>query len=164
MLKQLSGKSGLSINELKVFIFLILVLSAGIIYRYYRNEDKAVPVEFDYSTKDSLFRAARDKINPYNNSGNGEKKFDYKQEVLDFNKQNFLRVKPEKTSVEKSINLNAAGMDELMRIPGLGEKTAEKILQYRRENGNFRQIEQLQEIKGIGAKKFNLIKIYVYIE
>jgi competence protein ComEA len=46
-----------------------------------------------------------------------------------------IKVKTEKTSAEKSINLNTAGIDELITIPGLGEKTAEKILQYRSENG-----------------------------
>jgi comEA protein len=164
MLKQLSGKLSLSISELKVFLFLFLILTAGIVYKISKTDERVEPVEFDYSRKDSLFRAAGDKINLHNNGGNGDKKFDYKQEVLDFNTQNFIDVKTEKTSAEKSINLNTAGIEELMRIPGIGEKTAEKILQYRNENGSFRQLEQLQEIKGIGSKKFNLIKIYVYIE
>jgi competence ComEA-like helix-hairpin-helix protein len=164
MLKQVSDKYCLTITELKIFIFLILMLSAGIFYKYYKNDDVPSPAEFDYSIKDSIFRAAGNKNLPQNNAGNGEKKFDYKQEVLDFNTHNFNNVKKEKTSAEKSINLNTAGMDELVRIPGLGEKTAEKILQYRLEKGPFRNLEQLQEIKGIGEKKFNLIKIYVFIE
>jgi comEA protein len=164
MLKQLSDKTGLSNTEIKIFIFLIAVLSSGIIYKYTRQEESVSKVDFDYSEKDSLFRAAGDKNIPFNNDRNGDKKFDYKQEVLDFNKQNFSNVKREKTSAEKSINLNTAGLDELMRIPGLGEKTAEKIVQYRDENGPFIKLEQLQDVKGIGEKKFNIIKIYVFIE
>jgi comEA protein len=140
------------------------MLSAGIFYKYYKNEDIPPPAEFDYSIKDSIFRAAGNKNLPQNNAGNGEKKFDYKQEVLEFNIQNFSKVKLEKTAVEKSINLNTAGLNELVTIPGLGEKTAEKIITYRTEIGAFRNIEQLQEIKGIGAKKFNKIKVYVYID
>jgi competence ComEA-like helix-hairpin-helix protein len=164
MLKQLAEKSSLSITELNILVFLLVVLSAGIIYKYSSREEAVQSVDFDYSVKDSMFRAAGDKILPSNNGVNREKKFDYKQEVLDFNTHNFNNVKKEKTSAEKSINLNTAGMDELVRIPGLGEKTAEKILQYRLEKGPFRNLEQLQEIKGIGEKKFNLIKIYVFIE
>jgi competence ComEA-like helix-hairpin-helix protein len=164
MLKQVSDKTGLTFTEIKVFLFLILLISTGLIYRSYNSDDVIIPGEFDYSSEDSIFRAAGEKINPHNISGIGEKKFDYKQEVLDFKSRNFNQNKTVKTSAEKSINLNTAGIDELITIPGLGEKTAEKILQYRSENGLFRNLEQLQEIKGIGTKKFNVIKNYVFIE
>jgi len=121
-------------------------------------------VVFDYSAKDSLFNAGSRKNLLQAGVENGQKTFDYKQEVLDFNNRNFNNVKPEKTAAEKSINLNTAGLAELMSIPGLGEKTAGKILKFRSEKGNFRSLEQLMEIKGIGDKKFNKIKIYIYID
>jgi competence ComEA-like helix-hairpin-helix protein len=165
MLKQVSEKYSLTATEIKIFLFLIFMLSAGILYKYYSSDEAALPpAEFDYSLKDSIFRAAGNKIIPHNNEAKGEKKFDYKQEVLEFNRQNSDNVKSVKTSAEKSINLNTAGINELITVPGLGTKTAEKIIQYRAEIGSFSNIEQLKEIKGIGTKKFNLIKVYVYID
>lgn len=50
------------------------------------------------------------------------------------------------------INLNTATAQELMQIPGIGEKTAEKILEYREYYGSFRTVDELTEIKGIGKK------------
>lgn len=164
MWKQLSQKAGLTTTELNVFIFLVVMFSAGALYKYF-SSGKSVPLmEFDYSARDSLFYTGNRKNLLQANSENGQKTFDYKQEVLDFNNRNFNNVKPAKTAAEKSINLNTAGLVELMSIPGLGEKTAGKILKFRSENGNFRSLEQLKEIKGIGNKKFNKIKIYIFID
>jgi competence ComEA-like helix-hairpin-helix protein len=158
MLKQLSQKTGLTTAELNVFVFFIIVLSAGIFYKYSNHENPVQLRHFDYSERDSLFKAAG------NTDENGEKRFDYKQEVLDFNTQNFNKVKTEKTAAEKSINLNTADFNDLVSIPGLGEKTADKILEYRSEIGIFKSLDQLKDIKGIGTKKFNKIKIYIYLD
>ena len=48
------------------------------------------------------------------------------------------------------ININTAGVDELMLLPGIGEKRAEDIIAYRRANGPFRIPEELTEVPGIG--------------
>ena len=48
------------------------------------------------------------------------------------------------------INLNTAGVDELMTLPGIGEKRAEDIIAYRQANGPFRIPEELTEVPGIG--------------
>lgn len=61
------------------------------------------------------------------------------------------------------ININLANSEELQKIKGIGPSTAEKIIEYRESNGNFRRIEDLKKIKGIGDKTFNKIKKYVTI-
>lgn len=160
-LKQLAHKAGLTTSELNIFVFLTLMLSIGTIYKYYSGSSPAPLKIFDYSATDSIFEAA-ESFKPAEEIG--EKKFDYKQEVLDFNEQNFNKIKPVKTSAEKSINLNTAGLAELISVPGLGVKTAEKILKYRTENGRFKDLEQLKDIKGIGIKKFNIIRKYIFID
>lgn len=48
------------------------------------------------------------------------------------------------------INVNTADKDLLMSIKGVGEKRAEAIINYREQNGPFKNIEQLAEIKGLG--------------
>jgi competence protein ComEA len=62
------------------------------------------------------------------------------------------------------LNLNTASKQELMKLPGVGEATAERILLYREENGKFRKIEELKNVKGIGEKKFQKIKPLVKAE
>jgi competence protein ComEA len=50
------------------------------------------------------------------------------------------------------VNLNTAGLAELMTLSGIGEKKALAILDYRKQIGKFTSIEQFTEVKGIGTK------------
>lgn len=59
------------------------------------------------------------------------------------------------------ININTADMDELQMLPGIGEKTAENIIKYIKENGEFTKAEQLLEVKNIGEKTLEKIKPYI---
>lgn len=59
---------------------------------------------------------------------------------------------------EEKININTADEDELQRLPGVGASTAAKIIKYREENGSFRRIEDIQNVKGIGKAKYNDLK------
>lgn len=56
------------------------------------------------------------------------------------------------------ININTATAKELETLPGIGEVTAQKIIDYRTESGGFDSIEEIMEVKGIGEKKFEAIK------
>lgn len=56
------------------------------------------------------------------------------------------------------ININTADSDTLQEIPGVGPATAEKIIAYREENGKFSQIEEIQNVNGIGNKTFEKMK------
>lgn len=57
----------------------------------------------------------------------------------------------------QKVNINTASAEELMSLPGIGESTANKIIEYR-TNSKFQSVQELQEVKGIGAKKYEQIK------
>ena len=56
------------------------------------------------------------------------------------------------------ININTATQTQLETLPGIGPSTADKIIQYRKENGNFKNIEDIKNVSGIGDSKYENIK------
>ena len=61
------------------------------------------------------------------------------------------------------INLNSATVTELMQLPKIGAKTAERIIKFRKEHGGFRRSEELMNVKGIGEKSFVKLKPYLSV-
>lgn len=53
------------------------------------------------------------------------------------------------------ININTATKEDLDTLPGIGPATAQKIIDYRQEHGNFSSIEDIKNVKGIGEAKFS---------
>ncbi|WP_344149269.1 helix-hairpin-helix domain-containing protein, partial [Kribbella yunnanensis] len=60
------------------------------------------------------------------------------------------------------LNLNTATVPQLDALPGVGPVLAQRILDYRTENGPFTTIDQLQEVPGLGPKKFDSLKPHVH--
>lgn len=67
-------------------------------------------------------------------------------------------------SSDGRININRASATELQSINGIGERTAEQIIQYRSEHGAFSTPEEIMNISGIGKKKFEKIAPYIVAE
>ena len=65
--------------------------------------------------------------------------------------------KKEKTEKPR-ISINTADAEELSELPGIGLKTAEKIVAYREENGLFQSVEDLKRVSGIGNMKYEKLK------
>ncbi len=67
------------------------------------------------------------------------------------------------STVESKININNCTKEELMSLPGIGEVTASKIIEYR-DNNIFRSIEDIKNVSGIGEKKFEGIKEMITVK
>ena len=63
----------------------------------------------------------------------------------------------------QKINLNTASLDELTSLPGIGEKKAAAIIEYREKYGKFTSLEQLAEVKGIGKKMLEKLQDQISI-
>ncbi len=61
------------------------------------------------------------------------------------------------------VNINVALTEELMTLPGIGEVLAQRIVAYREENGPFERIEDIQNVSGIGEKKFEAIRKFIVV-
>jgi comEA protein len=56
------------------------------------------------------------------------------------------------------ININTARADQLQMLPGIGASLAARIIDYRKQNGAFKSLEDLQDVDGLTAKRFEKIK------
>lgn len=70
----------------------------------------------------------------------------------------------EDSSKDGLVNINKAGKEELMTLPGIGDSKAQSIITYREENGNFKTIEDIKNITGIKDGLFNKIKDYISVK
>ncbi len=91
-----------------------------------------------------------------------EKKVESKQEVSDFSTDNKNRIVNNKpTALKGKVNINIAGIKELSELPGIGKKTAQRIIDYRNKSGSFKTYEGLLKVKGIGKKKLEKLKSFI---
>ena len=56
------------------------------------------------------------------------------------------------------VNINTASAAELDTLPGIGAKTAARIVEYRQKNGPFKKVEELMNVRGVGEKNFLKLK------
>ncbi len=63
--------------------------------------------------------------------------------------------KPATTGI---VNINTASAAEFEALPGIGAKTAQRIVEYRQKNGPFKKVEELMNVRGIGEKNFLKLK------
>ena len=67
-------------------------------------------------------------------------------------------------ATQNAININTASADELEKLPNTGRKTAEAIVRFREENGPFRRVEHLLQIRGVSEKRFVEIRQFLKTE
>lgn len=73
-------------------------------------------------------------------------------------KKNVAKLKKE---IPQNVNINTADKALLTELPGIGPVTADAILTYRQNNGNFKSIDELTKVKGIGEKSLAKLKPYL---
>lgn len=71
------------------------------------------------------------------------------------------KVTQSESGIASKISLNAATKDELMTLSGIGDAKAQDIIDYRTSNGEFKSIEDIKNITGIGDSIFDKIKDYI---
>lgn len=92
---------------------------------------------------------------------NEAEQFGIKNEIINSVKAGSLSLSKGGKNGSEVVNLNTASEEDLIKIPGIGPKTAQKIIDFRRKKGQIRNLKELLEIPGIGEKTIEKIKNYV---
>lgn len=143
----------LTSTERAVLGFLLIAFVTGLAVKYTDLRLEEEYIRFDYSEPDSMFmNASKEEASLFQEQ---EKKAKSAPSV---------KKKKKTLPAENSININKAGLQSLIQLPGIGEKTAQKILDLRKLKGKFGKIEELLEVKGIGPSKLGKIRKYVTIQ
>ena len=64
----------------------------------------------------------------------------------------------------EKVNINTASAEELEALPGIGEKRAQSILEYREEHGPFQTVDELDHVSGIGQGILDGLREYATVE
>lgn len=166
-MKKLLDKTGLTKRELIIISFLFIAFTAGLILKYsgWKN-----PEDFDYTDYDSEFdkrvktgfeELEKNKMTPgeFDKSAEMKKFADSLIALKDSEGKNKKQL-----PAGKKLNINTAYAGDLQLLPGIGEVTAERIIEYREQKGLFKRVEDIKKVKGIGDKKFEQIKEYIMVE
>jgi competence protein ComEA len=62
-----------------------------------------------------------------------------------------------------AVNINTATKEDLTSINGVGEKRAQEIIDYRKKNGNFKSVDDLEKVPGIGPGLMKRIRSQVTV-
>ena len=131
--------------QLRAIWFIIIVFAMAVLYQYARvyiiSED-----EYDFSTFDSIFVNRRNSILAN----------EFQPDTLSPQKYQHMESAEEQSVVIQQfpININEATLEELQALPRIGPAMAARIVNYREQNGPFRQKRDLMKVKGIGKKTY----------
>ena len=158
-------------SETKVILFIVIALVAGFSIKFYKQVlgDTEIKDKSYFSETDKRFLSKSERLNnPDFENLNYEEKVKVltasEDSLINAEKEKKVRSKKEDKLSGRQININTAPKEELVQLPGVGEKTAIKIIDYREKNDGFKKIEDIMNVKGIGQKKFEKMKIYLKVE
>lgn len=166
-LKKLIQKLPLNKKELIVISFLFITFIAGIAVKY---SGWRTPNKFKYSEQDREFdtqmKTAFTELESKNlTTEQKQLSEDIKKAADSLTALNDIEGKDKKKlQAGKTININKALAGDLLMLPGVGEVTAERIIEYRELKGGFRKPEEIKNVKGIGDKKFEQMKEFIVVE
>jgi competence protein ComEA len=152
LIEKINRSIGFTQNEIRVVLFLVTIFIIGSGIKIYKTAFTTSEHVFNYVEADAVFKQKSEysasNMNPIPDSIQTQTEAPKKKNLPS----------------TKSININKASKLELMKLPGVGEVTAERIITYRENVKLFKTYNDLLNVKGVGKKKLDQIKPYIIFE
>ncbi|MCI0450550.1 MAG: helix-hairpin-helix domain-containing protein [Chlorobi bacterium] len=159
------NRLGFTKRELLIIGFLLLTFIIGLIIRL---SGWKKPNEYDYSSSDKKFeeqvKQSFSELEKNNLTIEQQEKAGELRRFSDSLIKQKDSPQKNKLPLGKKININLAYAGDLQLLPGIGEVTAERIIDYREQKGPFKKIQDIKKVKGIGDKKFEQMKDFITVE
>lgn len=146
-------KKLLRLKKIKSIIIGIIILLCGAyicFFRDYFNENDLNVIKCKNEASTSYNAIEKEKLPDLDTSS---KKNEKSNEISE-----------SKSNNDYKVNINKASADELIELPGVGEKTAQRIIEYREKNGGFSNKEEIKSVKRIGEKTYEKLKSLIYVD
>ena len=141
-------------SEQRALLLVSLIIISAILFEWLRPHQIHTKI-YDYSLQDSLFKAL----------SSPQRQPAKKQDLLQTAASSSSKQEKIRPALRpKSININTADKEELTRLPRIGHKIADRIINYRKTNGAFKDIEEIKSVKGIGNKTFERLSPYITVK
>ncbi len=157
-IEKLNQRFGFTKNESLVVFFLIGMFLIGGIFKIFFTTQSRNEQQFDYSLLDSELIARSSQ------SSDSLQEKPIVQQPNSVRTDSLSKKNQGDFSSKKTININTANVDELTQLPGVGPSVGHRIVDYRNEHGKFSSLEDLRNVKGIGAKKIEKLKLFLRVE
>jgi competence protein ComEA len=149
-------------SEIRVLLLLLVLLFVGLGLKLFVNRSSGKS-NFDYQKAGKIF-TQNSGMHPNDTNPSSSSTMVMDDTLKTTDSKGKTKTKKGDNLAEKSININTASKEQLTLLPGVGNSTADKIIDYRETHGRFKRIEDIMKVKGIGQKKFDKMKVFLTVE
>jgi len=142
--KEEANTDYINLSKKLVDEMIIIIYSNNDVEKFKETDKNTVYIEYECVCPDNKNDACITDKDTVNTNGVKEK---------DENKKNLSNIES-----DGKVSINTGTLDELMSLDGVGESKAQSIIEYREQNGEFKNLEDLMNVSGIGEKAYSKIK------
>lgn len=154
-LKENANTDYINLSKKLVDEMIIIIYSNEQVSKFKEEEKEIIYIEYKCDCPDNINDSCITENDTVNTNGVEDKKEESKEEE---NKEKEEADDSEKESKDELVSINKGTQEELMSLPGIGESKADNIIKYREENGDFKNLEDIMNVSGIGESAYSKIK------
>ena len=147
-LKKNANTDYINLSKKLVDEMVIIIYSNDEVSKFKEEEKQIIYIEYKCECPDNINDSCITENDTVNTNG-------VKEEIKDETEEN------EKSEKDELISINTGSKEELMSLPGIGESKADSIIKYREENGEFKNLEDIMNVSGIGESAYSKIKEHI---